>query len=76
VSKYVLQDYHSSYADRLKLLNVLPISYWYEMKDIICFYKIKSGLYDLNPEDYIDHPTHHLTGFSSTNCYRPNLCRT
>ena len=75
-SKYVLQDYHSSYADRLKLLNLLPISYWYEMKDIICFYKIKSGLYDLNPEGYIDHPTHHLTRFSSTNCYRPNLCRT
>jgi hypothetical protein len=75
-SKYVLQDYHSSYADRLKLLNLLPISYWYEMKDIICFYKIKSGLYDLNPEDYIDHPTHHPTRFSSTNCYRPNLCRT
>ncbi|CAB4007908.1 RNA-directed DNA polymerase from mobile element jockey [Paramuricea clavata] len=26
-SKYILQDYHSSYADRLKLLNLLPISY-------------------------------------------------
>ena len=75
-SKYILQDYHSSYADRLKLLNLLPISYWYEMKNISSFYKIKSGLYHLNPEDYIDHPTHHLTRFSSTNCYRPNLCRT
>ncbi|CAB3980019.1 Hypothetical predicted protein, partial [Paramuricea clavata] len=26
-SKYILQDYHSSYTDRLKLLNLLPISY-------------------------------------------------
>ena len=76
-TKYVLQDYHSSYTDRLKLLNLLPISYWYEIKDIISFYKMKSGIYDLNPENYVDPPpSQHLTPFSSTISFRPNLCRT
>ena len=75
-TKYVLQDYHSSYTDRLKLLNLLPISYWYEIKDIISFYKMKSGIYDLNPENYIDPPSQHFTRFSSTNSFRLNLCRT
>ncbi len=34
-TKYILQDYNSSYADRLTKLKLLPISYWYEIKDII-----------------------------------------
>ena len=75
-TKYVLQNYHSSYTDCLKLLNLLPISYWYEIKDIISFYKMKSGIYDLNPKNYIDPPSKHLTCFSFTISFQPNLCRT
>ena len=72
-SIYVLQDYHSFYADRI---NLLPILYWYDMKYIISFYNIKSGLYEPKPRRLYRHPTRHLTCFSSTNCYRPNLHRT
>ena len=76
-TKYILQDFTSSYPDRLKKLNLLPISYWFEIKDITFFYKCKAGYYDLTLEDYIlDNSTNHHTRFSSTDSYRPNRCRT
>jgi hypothetical protein len=63
----------SSYTKRLKQLNQLLISYWFEIKDITFFYKCKAGYYDLTLEDYIlDNPTNHHTRFSSTDAYRPN----
>jgi hypothetical protein len=52
-TKYILQDFTSSYTNRLKKLNLLPISYWFEIKDITFFYKCKAGYYDLTLEDYI-----------------------
>jgi hypothetical protein len=66
-TKYILQDFTSSYTNRLKKLNLLPISYWFEIKDITFFYKCKAGYYDLTLEDYIlDNSTNHHTRFSST----------
>ena len=76
-TKYILQDFTSSYTNRLKKLNLLPISYWFEIKDITFLYKCKAGYYDLTLEDYIlDNSTNHHTRFSSTDSYRPNRCRT
>jgi hypothetical protein len=32
LTKFILQDYESSYVDRLKKLNLIPLSYWHEIK--------------------------------------------
>jgi hypothetical protein len=66
-TKYILQDFTSSYTNRLKKLNLLPISYWFEIiVDITFFYKCKAGYYDLTLEDYIlVSSTNHHTRFSS-----------
>jgi hypothetical protein len=37
-TKYILQDFTSSYTNRLMKLNLLPISYWFEIKDITFSY--------------------------------------
>lgn len=74
-TKYILQDYDSSNVHRPKLHNLRYMSDWHKMGDIISFYKVISGLYDLSPEDYIVHPDKNLTRFCSTNSYRPSLCK-
>jgi hypothetical protein len=63
-TKYILQD-------------LLPVSYWFEIKDITFFYKCKAG-YDLTLEDYniLVNSTNHHTQFSSTDSYQPNRCTT
>ena len=55
------QDYESSYVDRLKKFNLIPLSYWHEIKDIIFFYKCKSGKYELDINQFITEPLHHST---------------
>ena len=42
-TKFILQDYESSYVDRLKKLDLIPISYWREIKDIVFLHKCKSA---------------------------------
>jgi hypothetical protein len=37
VTKFVLQNYELSYLERLWKFNLLPISYWLEIKDLIFF---------------------------------------
>ena len=54
-TKFILKDYESSYPDRLKKLNLISLCYWHEIKDIIFFYKCKSGLYELFKEDLVLH---------------------
>ena len=75
-TKVILQDYESSYSDRLKKLNLIPISYWLEIKDIVFYYKCKAGLYDLDIDKYIERPCHRSTRSSTGDFLRPNLCRT
>jgi hypothetical protein len=60
-TKFILKDYESSYPDRLKKLNLIPLSYWHEIKDIIFFYKCKSGLYELDTNQFINQPLHQST---------------
>ena len=36
-TKFILQNYELSYLERLRKLNLLPISYWLEIKDLIFF---------------------------------------
>jgi hypothetical protein len=75
-TKFILQDHMLTYVERLKRLNLIPISYWFEIKDITFFFKCKVGYFDLKLEDYVVQPPHHLTRVSSANTLRPNLCRT
>ena len=42
--------------DRLKKPNLIPISYWLEIKDIVFYYKCMTGLYDLEIDRYIERP--------------------
>jgi hypothetical protein len=51
-TKLILQDYESSYVDRLKKLNLI-LSCWHEIKDIMFFYKCKSGMYELDINQFI-----------------------
>jgi hypothetical protein len=41
-TKFILQNYELSYLERLRKLNVLPISYWLEIKDIIIFLQMQT----------------------------------
>jgi hypothetical protein len=64
-----------SYVGRLKKLNLIPLSYWHEIKDIIFLYKCKYGMYEIDINQYITQPLHHSTR-SSSGDLRPNLCKT
>jgi len=39
-TKYILQDYNSSYKSRLQQQNLLPLMYYFELQDIMFFYKV------------------------------------
>ena len=47
-TRFILQTRDLSYKDRLKMLNLLPLSYDREMKDLTYFFKLLNGFYDLN----------------------------
>jgi hypothetical protein len=74
-TKFITQDYNSSYSSRLKNLNLLPISYWFEIKDLTFYYKFKSGGYEVDIDQYSTQPSVHATRFSSSDLRRPNLCK-
>ena len=42
-TKVILQDYESSYSDRLKKLNLIPISYWLEIRTLCSIINAKRG---------------------------------
>ena len=75
-TKFILQDHDSSYSDRLKKLNLIPLSYWLELKDIVFFFKCKVGVYELDIQQFIKQPRHQSTRSSSGDFLCPNLCRT
>ena len=58
-----------SYKDRLLALNLLPLSYDREIKDLPFFFKAMYGYYDLNIFDYMSFVSHSRTH----NCVNPSL---
>ena len=38
-TEFILNDYTSHHEDRLIILNLLPLMYWYELQDILFFIK-------------------------------------
>ena len=53
------------YRDRLSILNMLPLCYDREIRDLMFFYNALHGLYDLNVEDFVSFVTHGQTRLSS-----------
>ena len=58
-----------SYKDRLLALDLLPLCYDREIKDLIYFFKAMYGYYDLNVFDYVSVVNHNRT----RNCVNPSL---
>ena len=77
-SKFILQDYELPYPECLKKLNLLPISYWLELKDLIFFFKCKHGLFDLDISSFVTFSSNSSshTRSSSDNLLHVNHCRT
>ena len=46
------------YKDRLPTLNLLPLTYDREIKDLTFFFKLLHGYYDLNVSDYVSFVSH------------------
>ena len=57
-TKFILNDYHCSYFDRLVKLQILPLMYTLELFDIIfCLKSLKSPSTHFNIHDYITFAT-------------------
>ena len=55
-TKFILNTHWQddiSYHERLSRLNLLPLTYWYEVKDLIFHFKCRVGHYTLPLDDYI-----------------------
>jgi hypothetical protein len=50
-----------SYEDRLKTLNLLPLTYDREIRDLVLVYKCIFGLTDLNIEQFVSFIHHNRT---------------
>ena len=44
---------NNSYYERLSRLNLLPLTYWREVKDLIFYFKCRAGHYTLPTDDYV-----------------------
>ena len=64
-----------SYKDRLLALNLLPLTFERELKDIIFFYKCLNNLTDLNVKNFVSFACHGRTRLSSSYSLAP-LCKT
>ena len=52
-TKYILNDYNLCYTDRLMKLSLLPVSYWYEQKDLCTLHKLLNNAYDIKTSTYV-----------------------
>ena len=65
-----------SYKDRLLALNLLPLTFDRELKDIIFFHKCLNNLADLNVKDFVSFAYHGLNRLSSSYSLQTTLCKT
>jgi hypothetical protein len=49
----VILRYHNPYKDRLLALKLLPVCYWHEIKDLVFFFKIINGFYNVDISNLI-----------------------
>ena len=52
-TKYILQQPDLNYHERLRELNMLPLTYRREYLDLCMFYKCVNNIYDINVADYV-----------------------
>jgi hypothetical protein len=52
-TRYILQRPDLDYKDRLKQLDILPLTYRREYLDMCMFFKCKNGIQDLNVNEYV-----------------------
>lgn len=55
-TKYILNmNYYNSipYRDRLIRLNLLPVSYWHELKDLVFYFKCRTNHYNIPINDFV-----------------------
>ena len=60
-TRWILQTRDIAYRDRLRTLNLLPLSYDREMKDLIFFFKSLNGYYDINISNFVSFVSHNRT---------------
>ena len=65
-----------SYHERLSRLNLLPLTYWHEVKDLIFYFKCRAGHYTLPIADYVKPKGTRLTRHSSDEDVLIPKCRT
>ena len=53
------------YQEHLSRLNLLPLTYWHEVKDLIFYFKCRAGHYTLPIADYVKPKGTRLTRHSS-----------
>ena len=68
-TRWILQTRDLAYKDRLQMLNLLPLTYDREMKDLIYFFKLLNGFYDLNISNFVSFVSHNRT----RKCKNPSL---
>ena len=67
-TKFILNTHWQediSYHERLSRLNLLPLTYWHEVKDLIFYFKCRAGHYTLPIADYVKPKGTRLTRHSS-----------
>ena len=62
-----------SYKSRLVSLNLLPISYWLQCRDLLFLYKGVNGLLNFPPSNFIRFSTGHTRSAASSLNVRPFL---
>ena len=82
-SKYILAPGGAcfadlSYRDRLIILDLIPVSYWFEYLDLVFFYKCRNGLFNFDIFKYVTpYSKSKVTRNSFISIdYKPNLTQT
>ena len=52
-TRFILPNSALNYRERLLKLNLLPVSYWHEINDLIFYFKCSKGLYHFSTDDYV-----------------------
>ena len=74
-TKFILNT-HWQEDEHLSRLNLLPLTYWNEVKDLIFYFKCRAGHYTLPIADYVKPKGTHLTRHSSDQDVLIPTCRT
>ena len=62
-----IYGYNSSYVTKLKTANLLPVSIYKELHDILLFWKINCGNYDIAAAQYVSWNTNQTTRQGNNN---------